>query len=73
MTIEEQPLYCGGCGELIPFPELSDRSPGAYAYMREQAGANAGRTTWRHAEHVVHECVDGSFLPPDRTAVPKIL
>ena len=60
-------LYCDGCGELVPLPEATQWS-GPVGYMRERVGPTAGRSTWRHAGVVVHECVDGEFLPPDQTA-----
>lgn len=51
---------CPGCGETVEFdPKLGS------SQMREPSGEAAGRVTFRVGAEAVHQCADGTYLPPD--------
>jgi hypothetical protein len=65
---EDWPIYCEGCGEQVPIPEQRTSNPGV---MREPSGLAAGRVSWIYGGLTVHQCADGTYLPPDEVASPK--
>jgi hypothetical protein len=65
---EDGPTYCDGCGERVPIPEPRTSNP---MVLREPSGPAAGRVSWIYGGLTVHQCADGSFLPPDEVAPPR--
>jgi hypothetical protein len=65
---DSDPIYCEGCGELIPLPANRTAEP---KHGREPEGPAAGRASWVYCGFVIHQCTEGTYLPPSESAPPK--
>jgi hypothetical protein len=64
------PEFCPGCGRRWALPPTSERIEEPHI-LREDGNTSApGRVSLTYLNEVVHQCADGTYLPPGEQASP---